>query len=597
MKNEFPKKDYNERMKSFFSGDFGYAVSAALIGAVLFFMIYGYATLLPTNVSFLYNSTDADVFSHQLGFDFYRISPWRWPLGLQSYYPYPYDCSVIYTDSIPLLAIIFKLLAPILPEYFQYFGLWIFICFILQGVSASLIFRKLKIDYLRTMLCVPFFIINVPFLFRCFHHSAIAGQWLILFSILMIISEAEMSFKSRLIRWSLLCGGSVLIHGYLFVLVGFLMSFSTFYQFLYYKKRKSSITVFVSCVITTLMVYYLAGGMLKYESVVMRGFPNYVFDPVDLVNPFLYSTFLPRIVYPSSTESAVYFGIAFIVLLVFSIIVLIQKRKTIIVFVKDHRIFVVLVFLASVFLFVLSEGVRPRIAGHVVFDLIGENPDYDVAAFLSSFRATARFILPVWYMIQAGVLYIVCRSIKSRILFPIVMISCVIVQYAELVPKTAKGAADSVVTGYSTEFNDSFDNVFSSEAKHLSLINDDYEAIAPIAVFAAHHGMTLNNSKACRGPKNSIQADVDAWNAGKLANDTIYVIPEDLLVIFEPRVLPETYKIYYCDNTFCIFNCGLMKNEPSEAALEVDHDSFYYLMDYLYDPELMKEPVSTNEEF
>ncbi len=588
--------DSNTKLKNFFSSALVYSVSAALIGAVLFLLIYGYASLLPTNVSFIYDSSDPDVFSHQLGFDFYRISPWRWPIGVQSYYPYPYECSVIYTDSIPIFAFFFKLLSPILPEYFQYFGLWIFLCFMLQGVSSALLLRKLKIDYLRTMLCVPLFIINVPFLFRCFHHSALAGQWLIIFSFLMIISEHEMKFKARLIGWSLLCGGSVLIHGYLFVLVGFLMSFSTLHQFLQYKTYKSSVTIFLSCVITSITLYYSAGGMIQYKNVVMKGFPNYVFDPADLINPLFFSAFLPSMPYAYSTETSVYLGIAFIVLLVFAIIVLVRKRKTLAVFLKVHSIFLILTLISSCFLFVLSEGVRPRIAGHVMFDLTGGSTDNDLMAYLSLFRATARFILPVWYMIQVGVLYVVCRSLRSRAAFTIVMIACVIIQYAEIVPKTAKGATDSVVSGYSTVFNDTFDKVFSTEARHLSLINENYVEISSVATFAAHHGMTLNNSKVCRGPKNSIQNDVDAWNAGKLADDTVYVIPELYIVIFEPRKLPDDYKVYYCDNMFCIFNSSLMEELPSEAALEVDPDSFYELMAAFYDPEMAKEPINTNED-
>ncbi len=588
--------DSDTKRKKFFSSPLVYSVSAALIGAVLFLLIYGYASLLPTNISFIYDSSDPDVFSHQLGFDFYRISPWRWPIGVQSYYPYPYECSVIYTDSIPIFAFFFKILSPILPEYFQYFGLWLFLCFMLQGVSSSLLLRKLKIDYLRTMLCVPLFIINVPFLFRCFHHSAIAGQWLILFSFLMIISEHEMKPKSRLACWSLLCGGSVLIHGYLFFLVGFLMSFSTLYQFLKYKTYKSSIMVFVSCVITTLASYYLAGGMIPHKNVVMKGFPNYVFDPVDLFNPLFFSSFLPAMPYAYSTETAVYLGIAFMALLFFAMIILIRKRKKLAFFLKEHHLFVILTLISSCFLFVLSEGVRPRIAGNILFDLIGDDPNYDLLAYLSLFRATARFILPVWYMIQVGVIYVVCRSLRSRVVFPIVMIACVIIQYAEIVPKTAKGGADSVVSGYSTVFNDTFDRVFTSEAKHMSLVNENYEEISSVAAFAAHHGMTLNNSKACRGPKNSIQNDVDAWNTGHLSEDTVYVIPEQYIVVFKPRILSDDYKIYYCENMFCIFNSSLMDVLPSEAALEVDPASLYEIMNVLYDPELSDEPLNTNED-
>lgn len=587
----------SERSRVFFTRKSVYAFSAALIGAILFFLIYGYATLCPTNVSFLYNSTDADVFNHQLGFDFFRISPWRWPIGVQSIYPYPFDSSVIYSDSIPLFAFIFKLFAPVLPEYFQYFGIWIFLCFVLQGVSASLLLKKLGISYIRSMLIVPFFIINVPLLFRCFHHSALAGQWLILLSFLMVLSESAMKTGKRIVLWCLLCGGSILIHGYLFFICGFLMSFSNFYQFFKNKKRRSSIAVFFSCVLISLFSYYIAGGFLPHDNVVMRGFPNFVFDPVDLINPLVFSSFLPRIRYVYSTESAVYLGLAFMILLLISLVILFIKRRQIGPFFKKHRFFVTLTILASLFLFVISEGLRPRIGGHILFDLVGSDPDYELLGYLSTFRATSRFILPVWYLMQICVFYVLHRSIRSPRIFIYILLPCIVLQYVEVVPRTAKGRADSIKNGYHTEFNDCFDDVFNENARHLSFISNTYENIAPAAVFAFSHNMSLNNSKACRGPKNSVQADIDAWNSGQLPAETVYLIPEQILAFMKPLSLPDSYKIYYCEHQFCVFHEDLMKKAPLNDAIELDPENLYSIMESIYDPELNESPVSTYEEF
>ncbi len=65
-----------------------------------------------------------DPSQHYLGWEFYRRSDWFFPLGLTDQLAYPLKTSVIYTDSIPLFAVFFKLFRHILPAQFQYFGIW-----------------------------------------------------------------------------------------------------------------------------------------------------------------------------------------------------------------------------------------------------------------------------------------------------------------------------------------------------------------------------------------------------------------------------------------------------------------------------------------
>lgn len=109
-----------------------------ILGAVVFIFFYGVQALDPTYVDWLY--VNGDKTQHYLGWVAFRNGSWTFPLGLTDQLSYPDETSIFYTDSLPLLAIFFKLLSPILPETFQYFGLWRCLAYVLNGlVSAKLL--------------------------------------------------------------------------------------------------------------------------------------------------------------------------------------------------------------------------------------------------------------------------------------------------------------------------------------------------------------------------------------------------------------------------------------------------------------------------
>ena len=101
---------------------------SGLFGALFFIFIFGTAILDFRYTDWLMNYNDLT--QHYLGWEFFRISSWSFPLGLLENIVYPYRISVIYTDSIPLFAMFFRLLSPLLPSGFQYFGLFGIICYI-----------------------------------------------------------------------------------------------------------------------------------------------------------------------------------------------------------------------------------------------------------------------------------------------------------------------------------------------------------------------------------------------------------------------------------------------------------------------------------
>lgn len=76
-----------------------------------------------------------------------------------------------FTDSIPMLALILKPFSPWLPESFQYFGLWMLACFVLNGYFGLRLMAHATQSQLLRLLGALFFILSPPLIFRAHGHS------------------------------------------------------------------------------------------------------------------------------------------------------------------------------------------------------------------------------------------------------------------------------------------------------------------------------------------------------------------------------------------------------------------------------------------
>lgn len=140
-------------------------ICGVLIGTLAFGLLYGYSTLDVTYDGWIYHSyaDESDVIQHYAGWVNYRNSPWQFPLGkagILGNYSEQAGTTISFTDSIPLVAIICKLFAPLLPNIFQYFGWYVYICFILQATSALMLLgylQRIKEShyFLHCFLCFP----------------------------------------------------------------------------------------------------------------------------------------------------------------------------------------------------------------------------------------------------------------------------------------------------------------------------------------------------------------------------------------------------------------------------------------------------------
>ena len=189
-----------------------------LIGFVFFGYVFNYDILDPENISWL---TD-DRFQSYIGWEFYRHTPWSFPIIGKTDYGIELSSSVVFTDSNPWLSIFFKIISPWLPDTFQFSGVWLLLCVILQSIVLwkiiSLYTSELSIKILATMLML----FNPAWMAR-YGHLTLMAFFIFSSAIylsLRFIKKDEMNNN----KWLLLLCLGIGIHFYIFFLYSYIFS-------------------------------------------------------------------------------------------------------------------------------------------------------------------------------------------------------------------------------------------------------------------------------------------------------------------------------------------------------------------------------------
>jgi hypothetical protein len=120
---------------------------------------------------------------------------------------------VALTDSLPLFAFIFKPLTFWFTQPFQYFGIWVLTCFVLQAVFAWKLLTIWVKQWEHVVLGTYFFCFAPIFIDRMTVHLALAGHWVILAGLYLLFSP-----KSTFKHWIVLAVVSMLVQPYLAII-------------------------------------------------------------------------------------------------------------------------------------------------------------------------------------------------------------------------------------------------------------------------------------------------------------------------------------------------------------------------------------------
>ena len=515
-----------------------------IIGIAVFYIIGGNYLIDP---KFIFWIKWGDPNQEYLGWEFFRQAPWSLPIGKNPYFGMDASTSIVYSDSIPLLAIFFKIARSYLSEPFQYFGLWSLLCFILQGVVVwqliGIFIKSLKDKILATFLLsfLPFF------LFRLGYQSYMLGHFLIISAIYLNIQNQHKRYKYF---WIALLSLSISINFYLFTCVFALWVANTADRALISKTltlKEAFNYICISLCILALIAWQLGYFLTSSSSIAtnMYGAVGANLNLIGLIDPSGWSSVFEWLFpkfggYGKERIETFYFaGMGILLLLPFSLFCAFKEKKIILEKIKRYPFLITALGLLTCF----------AITNNIQFG------SYQISIPLpsiflkaaSSLRSSGRMFLPAIYCLILLEIYLLHLHLKKPVVTALLLIACVIQVYDT---KSGWGKIkNEFVNAASSKNYDTVNSVFSNPFWELAATN--YKNIigvldrAPegfipydwdsIAGYAAKHHLKTNLAYLARideGKVSQIRNKVDEQIATHtLDPNSLYVVNNNRLFL------------------------------------------------------------------
>lgn len=510
-----------------------WSLTGALLGALVFLILYGVRVLDPTCVDWILNNPSPDPAQHYLGWVFYRRSGWHLPyLGANYSAIYPYRTSILYTDSIPLLAVLGKLLGGVLPARFQYLGLWGLFCYAMQGgLAQALIARvggvrpgdtaKNWASVLGAGVLVLFPALNI----RMFAHTALAANWLVLLALWLWLCAEQSENRptaAKLCLWwgilGLLCAG---IHLYYLPMVGMVLVAACVQRALEKRGPAAVVLPVASFCGAALAELFVLGAFAAN----FAGYSNGYLSGADLAN-----LFVPGL--GASWEQEIYAGLGTTIAVVLALAGLLVQHKQAGAFFRRHKNVVIAALVLLVLDAIAAMGNTVTFAGRTLFTVPIPQALMDFWAMFSSCArlawlagmllavAACGLVLRFWQGAAAAVLLALCAAAQG------------FGQRAELAKRFA-AYHDATYYENTTQLTDpAWEQLAASgQFTHLAFASFDFEhdEFWDLAAFAADHGWT-SNSFYMGHMDGNLAAVTLAGEMNALAPDTLYAfVDEDAL--------------------------------------------------------------------
>lgn len=348
----------------------------------------------PTAVDWM---MDGDWLAHFFGWMFSKVAPWGLPFGQAPDLVAPTGTSAALTDSIPVVATIGKILAPLFGDRFQLFGLWMVGSVIATGVAGVLVLRPWLRDTASLAAAGCLLVMN-PIVSTRYGHPPFLGFWVLLGLVgLSLWPTRDVHAARRVVVVSLglgffACG----LHAYLAVMASVLMGASVLRQVLVERRfswREGALWLVAAPAVSVFSLWlfgFVAGAQsAPKDSLAVEGFGQFSADLLTLVNPTTWSRFFGSIPMGGRQyEGFAYLGLGIIVLSVVAVARLGWSRPSRTQLVAAIP---VVVFCLAMAFYALSNHVT--LAGKEVANL---SAFYEhLKPWPSIFRSSGRFVWPL----------------------------------------------------------------------------------------------------------------------------------------------------------------------------------------------------------
>ena len=511
-----PKDDRKRRALLFAAG--------ALLGAVLFFLVFGLSALNPCNDSFcLGGYIEKDIQQHYAGWLFYRQSTPGWPLGIAQGINAPDGVSVAYTDSIPLFAVLFRGFEAVLPATFQYFGLFTLLCYALQGGFGALLCGLFVNDYARPLCGAALFAASPVLLERAFRHTSLGAQFLVL-AALYYYFRARRENRYAWPGLFLLNILAIGVHPY-FLPMTYAVTLAMLLDHILRSRRWQGPVLYLAADLagTVLLGWSLglfygnatSGGQSLYGYFGMN--LNALWNPAG-VNGVDYSLFLPM----QNQVGGNYDGFAYLGLGV----LLALPAAVRVIFPRLRRHLPLCAVCAVLTLFAVSHVVTANGVTLCTLPLPAS-----LIHLFSVFRSGGRLFWPVYYLLMLAAFVGLCRLPGCG--FAVCL--ALLVQLADLSPAFLQRQQAMQQAQQQDAFPSALQSDFWEAAAgnytHLFSVQGLQDDALHLALYAAENGMTTNDPFAARCDEKALSAQretvLEELSAGRLRQDTLYLFEEE----------------------------------------------------------------------
>ena len=550
------------------------SLSAIAIGGLFFISILGTQIIKPTNIAWLMDGSDWP--QHFLGWHFFKNEPWQFPPGkLISIQP-PISTSIGYTDSIPIIALIFKLFANILPHNFQYIGFWLLLCFCLQGFFGALLVSTVSRDFMTQLIGAGIFVIS-PILLLRIGHPALCSHWILLAALwLYFRKRKDISHINHLAPWISIVFIGAAVHPTITVMI--LGLAFAYYLRLWLVDRAVKIRYcilnFSVLISLTLLVWWLIGyfelGQIggSYGAYGVGDFSMNLLAPI---NPMAYgnwegswSTFL--LSRPLTTDLQMdgfnYLGVGVIILALcvfYAAVTHPPEFETIMPILP-------LAFLCISFT-LLALSYKITLGNHIIFEF---KLNQEILKALSIFRASGRFFWPPYYSFLFLIITFIIRRNNAKIGLLMLAI-CLAFQLADF-----QNIYNSPLLKELRNTRREWQNPLKSEV--WSVIGENYDKVIivpplfygeepavsyiPFAYLAANYGMSTNSFYLARYNyvihKEMTEKLISDIRSGVIDANAVYVLNKKYL-----RFLKSKAKMQAICSTIDGYNVCVSAREKS----------------------------------
>ena len=189
----------------------------SLAGAVVYFFYVFPLQLISRGNFWRFGSGDAP--EHYVGFLYFFNDSWRFPLFFTPNLGFPYGANIIFTDSVPLMALVAKLFHPLLSPDFNPFGLWILLCYLLLAHALAKLIYYMGAHSPLAALAGSIFAVSIS-IFPRLEHEGLSAHFLIVYALVEYFKITNRPGRPHeFVVFRVLLAVSLLVHLYLFAMV------------------------------------------------------------------------------------------------------------------------------------------------------------------------------------------------------------------------------------------------------------------------------------------------------------------------------------------------------------------------------------------